>query len=116
MQLRPANIMALSDGCLALFDTPYTMNDEGEVAFTYQPDGLLLGYDGLEIHIPTSYLDHMFNVSGPGESGVMEAGLHIFSRSEGEYEAVFAGTLTIEAEIFLKAKGVAEYLSATPQQ
>jgi hypothetical protein len=112
--IQPINVMALSDGCLALFDNQFEMAMEGEVVFEYLRDSLLVGYGGIEILVPAAYFDHMFTASFEAEAGPM-VNVHLYWREGGVYEAVFVGTISIEAETFIKAKGVAEYLStATP--
>lgn len=112
--MQPVNIMALSDGCLALFNQQIELAAEGAISFEYQKDSLLIEHNGIEVLVPAAYFDHMFSSAFEAEGGTV-VNIHLYCREEGVYEAVFVGSLSVEAQTFIKAKGVAEYLSsATP--
>lgn len=112
--MQPTNIMAMSDGCLALFDGQIELALEGEIQYEYLSDCLMVRYEGLEVLVPSEYFDHMFSSAFDSETGSV-VNIHLYWREEGVYQAFFVGTISIGAETFIKAKGVAEYLSsATP--
>ena len=113
--MQPLNIMALTDGCLALFDQPVELKEGESVELQYLSDCLQIDCGELEILIPIGYLDHMSNSAFISEEGAAAANVHLFWRQDGCYEAIFAGTITITAETFVKAKGVAEYLASSPR-
>jgi len=105
--IQPINVMALSDGCLALFDNQFEMAMEGEVVFEYLRDSLLVGYGGIEILVPAAYFDHMFTASFEAEAGPM-VNVHLYWREGGVYEAVSWGLFQLKRKPLSKQR---EWLS-----
>lgn len=109
--MEASSIMAVPDGCIALLDVDaYEMPGEGDLSCNYLVDGVRIDFDILQVKIPLGLLDHMFGAAVESEEGTATH-VHIYAKPG--YEAAYSGTLEVNPEVFLKAKGVAEYLAAT---
>jgi len=99
--------MPVGEGCLVLFDLQNYALPEAEVGYSYSAQGLEVKVDELSFVVPETLFDHMRESAAGSEDGDV-ASLQLYRR-EG-VEAVFLGTVTLDAEVFIKAKGVLEYL------
>jgi len=55
------------------------------------------------------------NTLSEGEDLGLITELHLYGKCSEEYVAFFIGTLALQSEEFIKAKGVAAYLASNPQ-
>ena len=109
-------IFPTGDGCSAVcpVDETFAMGDGAELVYQYEGTGLIVEYGGLAVKIPMSLFDHLQDTLVKDEDFGVITKLHLYGKSN-DYEAFFVMTLALQAEEFIKAKGVAAYIASNPQ-
>lgn len=108
-------IIPTSDGCSIIcpIEASFAAVEGALIEYRYGSEGLIVEYGGIGAKIPISLFTHMLSSVEDNEELGPVSNLHIYGKIN-DYEAFFFGTLAVEAEEFIKAKGVAAYLASNP--
>lgn len=109
-------IIPTGDGCSAIcpVDGTFRLDEEAVLSYKYEADGLLAEFSGLAVKIPSAMFDYLQETLFEDEGLGGVTNLHLYGKAD-EYRAFFIITLPLQAEEFIKAKGVAEYLASNPR-
>lgn len=108
-------VIPTADGCSAICPIPvgFVVDEGADLNYRYERDGLTTEYGGILVKLPITLFDHLLSTIVEEEEAGTITHLHLYGKLN-DYEGFFFGTLAVQAEEFIKAKGVAAYLASTP--